>query len=58
MTGGGPGTKTKVLIQHIYQTGFRDFELGYASAISLFLFALMLVVSVIQMKYLGKDNTK
>lgn len=58
MTGGGPGTKTKVLIQHIYQTGFRDFELGYASAISLFLFAIMLIVSVIQLKFLGKDNTR
>ncbi|XBH20419.1 sugar ABC transporter permease [Jonesiaceae bacterium BS-20] len=58
ITGGGPGTKTKVLIQHIYQTGFRDFELGYASAVSLFLFAIMLIVSVIQLKFLGKDNTK
>lgn len=58
MTKGGPGTSTMVLIQHIYQTGFREFELGYASAMSLFLFALMLIVSVIQMKFLGKDNTK
>lgn len=58
MTGGGPGTSTEVLIRHIYQTGFRDFELGYASAMSLFLFALMLIVSVIQMRFLGKDDTK
>lgn len=58
MTKGGPGTSTIVLIQHIYQTGFREFELGYASAMSLFLFALMLIVSVVQMKFLGKDNTK
>ncbi len=58
MTGGGPGTSTTVLIQHVYRTGFRDFDLGYASAISIFLFAIMLVVSVIQMRFLGKDNTK
>lgn len=58
MTGGGPGTSTEVLIRHIYQTGFRDFELGYASAMSLFLFALMLIVSVVQMRFLGKDDTK
>jgi len=56
MTGGGPGTSTVVAIQHIYETGFRDFELGYASALSLFLFAVMLVVSVIQMRFLGKDD--
>ncbi|MGM7697589.1 carbohydrate ABC transporter permease [Microbacterium sp. A84] len=58
MTGGGPGTSTSVLIQHIYEAGFRDFELGYGSAMSLFLFAVMLVVSVIQMRTLGKDDSK
>lgn len=58
MTGGGPGTSTDVLIRHIYQAGFRDFELGYASAMSLFLFVLMLIVSIIQMRFLGKDDTK
>lgn len=58
MTGGGPGTATTVLIQEIYQAGFRDFELGYGSAMSLFLFAVMLVISVIQMRTIGKENTK
>lgn len=58
MTGGGPGTSTDVIIRHIYQAGFRDFELGYASAMSLVLFALMLVVSAIQMKFLGKGDSK
>ncbi|GAA2921420.1 multiple sugar transport system permease protein [Microbacterium keratanolyticum] len=58
MTGGGPGTSTLVLIQHVYEAGFRDFELGYGSAVSLFLFAVMLVVSVIQMRTLGKDDSK
>lgn len=57
MTGGGPGTATEVVIRHIYTTGFRDFDLGYASAMSLFLFALMLIVSVVQMRFLGKDDT-
>ncbi len=58
MTGGGPGTSTTVLIQEIYQAGFRDFELGYGSAMSLFLFLVMLVISVIQMRTIGKENTK
>ncbi len=50
MTRGGPGGSTRVLIQHIYESGFRDFRLGYASAMSLFLFALMFVVSFFQFR--------
>lgn len=56
MTRGGPGSATEVLIRHIYQTGFRDFELGYASAMSLFLFGLMLIVSVLQMRFIGRGD--
>ena len=33
MTRGGPGTSTRVLIQHIYETGFQDYQLGYAAAV-------------------------
>lgn len=58
MTGGGPGTSTTVLIEEISQAGFQDFELGYGSAMSLFLFLVMLVISVIQMRTIGKENTK
>jgi len=50
MTRGGPGGSTRVLIQHIYESGFRDFRLGYASAMSLFLFAIMFVVSFFQFR--------
>jgi multiple sugar transport system permease protein len=50
MTRGGPGGSTRVLIQHIYESGFRDFQLGYASAMSLFLFVLMFVVSFFQFR--------
>ena len=50
MTRGGPAGTTRVLIQYIYETGFRDFQLGYASAMSLFLFVVMFVVSYIQFK--------
>lgn len=56
MTSGGPGGATRVLIQHIYQAGFRDFELGYASAVSLFLFVLMLIVAAVQFKFLGREK--
>jgi multiple sugar transport system permease protein len=50
MTRGGPGTSTRVLIQHIYEAGFRDLQLGYAAAVSLFLFVVMALVSAVQFR--------
>lgn len=48
---GGPGTATRPLIQLIYVTAFRDNDLGYASAMSYALFVILVVLSLIQMKY-------
>ncbi|TVR19178.1 MAG: sugar ABC transporter permease [Anaerolineaceae bacterium] len=52
MTRGGPAGSTRVLVQHIYERGFRGFELGYGSAMSMFLFSIMLAISLIQL-YVG-----
>ncbi len=52
MTRGGPANSTRVLVQHIYEQGFRSFRLGYASAMSMFLFAIMLAISLVQL-YVG-----
>jgi multiple sugar transport system permease protein len=58
MTRGGPDGATRVLIQHIFERGFRDFQLGYASAMSIFLFLVIIVVSVVQFIFLrgGEDE--
>jgi multiple sugar transport system permease protein len=48
MTQGGPNDTTQVLVRYIYQTGFRDSELGRASAMAVFLFVIMGAFSVIQ----------
>ncbi len=50
MTGGGPGRSTNVLVNHIYNAAFVDFKFGYASASALVLFAIVLVVTLIQMR--------
>lgn len=50
ITGGGPGTKTLVLVYHIYNVAFKQWELGYASAISMVLFLLVIVITVIQFR--------
>jgi multiple sugar transport system permease protein len=58
MTRGGPDGATRVLIQHVFERGFRDFQLGYASAMSIFLFLVIIVVSVVQFLFLGGEEEK
>ena len=48
MTNGGPNDTTQVLVRYIYQTAFRDSELGRASAMAVFLFGIMGAFSVLQ----------
>lgn len=48
MTQGGPNDTTQVLVRYIYQTGFRDSELGRASAMAVFLFVIMGGFSILQ----------
>lgn len=50
ITQGGPGTSTLVLVYHIYDTAFKSWDLGYASAISVVLFLLVLIVTLVQFK--------
>lgn len=48
MTQGGPGMSTNVLAYRIYYEGFQHSHMGYASAIAYFLFAIILVITLIQ----------
>ena len=50
MTGGGPNGATQVMVERIYQYGFRYFRMGYAAAFSWILFAIIMVFTAIQMK--------
>lgn len=51
ITQGGPGTSTLVLVYHIYQTAFiTKSDYGYASAISMVLFAMVLIVTILQFR--------
>lgn len=55
MTQGGPNDTTQVLVRYIYQTGFRDSELGRASAMAVFLFVIMGTFSAIQF-FVGREK--
>lgn len=50
ITQGGPGDATLVLVYHIYNTAFISWNLGYASAISIILFILVLTVTIVQFR--------
>jgi len=47
MTGGGPGNSTTPMVQYIYETGFRDWNSGYASTLSYTLLFIMVIVAMI-----------
>jgi len=55
MTKGGPLDSTKVIVFYIYQQGFLFQDMGYASAISMIVLVLILIVSVIQMRVLRSE---
>jgi multiple sugar transport system permease protein len=48
MTRGGPDGSTESIVQYLYETAFRDFQVGYASAIAMLVFAVILVATLIQ----------
>lgn len=52
MTKGGPANSTKVLVQYMYETGFRDWQVGYAAAMAMVLFGIMVVASLLQFRLL------
>lgn len=47
LTKGGPGNATITIVYYIYNNGFKNLDMGYASSISLVLFAIILFMTVI-----------
>ncbi len=54
MTQGGPAFSTETLVMLIYRQGFTNFQMGYASAIAYVLMAIVLVLSLLQLKFFSK----
>ncbi len=54
MTKGGPLGSTTTLMYQIYQESFVNGRAGYASAVATILFVILLVITVIQLKYVEK----
>jgi multiple sugar transport system permease protein len=54
MTGGGPFGSTQTIVMEIYKSGFRELELGFASALSYVLLAITLLLSLVQFVFFGR----
>lgn len=50
LTEGGPGYSTNVLVYCIYHYAFREHNIGYASAVAVLLFVIIMLFSGIQVK--------
>ena len=49
---GAPGRLVRVLVYDIFENGFRFFNMGYAAAEAMYLFIIILVLTVIQFRFL------
>ncbi|HZM79983.1 MAG TPA: sugar ABC transporter permease [Candidatus Limnocylindrales bacterium] len=56
LTGGGPVHASEVMAVTMFQYGFRRFEVGYASAISIAIFLISLVFALMYQRYVLKRD--
>jgi len=57
MTNGGPFDSTRTLVQHIYETGFRNFRMGSASAIAWALFLIVMIFILLQFRLMRETES-
>ncbi|MDF2644624.1 MAG: hypothetical protein K0Q73_429 [Paenibacillus sp.] len=55
LTNGGPNSSTETVVFYIYKQAFTQMRMGYATAAAFVLFAIVLTISLIQMKLFNKD---
>lgn len=57
MTNGGPFDSTRTVVQHIYETGFRYFRMGGASAVAWSLFLIVVVFTLVQFRLMRESES-
>lgn len=55
ITGGGPDNATLFYVLHIYRTGFKNFHMGQAAALSWVLFVIIMLFVAVIFKSLGRS---
>jgi multiple sugar transport system permease protein len=56
MTQGGPANSTDILVTHLYKLAFRIGKLGEASAVSLVMFAILLIFTMIYVRLAMREQ--
>ena len=56
MTNGGPAGVTRPVVMYIFETGFTGYRFGYASAIAYIFFALIVIISVGQVRLTSRRS--
>jgi len=55
MTDGGPQDQTQVLLLNVYNYAFRYQKMGWAAAVSIVMFLLVLTISLVQTRLLRTE---
>ena len=56
-TNGGPMEVTRVIVFYIYDNAFKFFKMGYATAMSMVLFAILIFFSLVQLRLFRADQS-
>ncbi|MGO1638325.1 carbohydrate ABC transporter permease [Ancrocorticia populi] len=56
-TQGGPVNATRVINYYIWDLAFGQLDFGYASAVAIVLFVILMLVSLVQMKLMRADES-
>jgi multiple sugar transport system permease protein len=54
LTQGGPNESTETVVHYMVRAGFEEQKLGYASAVSVILFVIVLLIALLQRKLLRR----
>lgn len=56
MTGGGPGTATELMATYMYKQSFRNFSMGYGSAVACGMFILISLIAIVTMRLINRNQ--
>jgi multiple sugar transport system permease protein len=56
LTGGGPGDATETINYYVYKTGFKFFDMGYASAIAYLMVVVLFFLALLYLKTVMKEE--
>ena len=56
MTNGGPHNATLFYMLYLYRNAFQFFKMGYASTLTVALFFIILLITIIQLRFFSRKG--